>query len=100
MDHEEISAFITKMTAFCTLIIITCVLLSQLDVENVFLNGVLQEEVYMVLPLGVSHNLREVCKLKKVLYSLKQTPCAWFANFFDVLIFLGFHLVIMILHSL
>ena len=99
MDHEEISTFITKMTAFCTLIIITYVLLSQLDVENVFLNGVLQKEVYMVLPLGVSHNLREVCKLKKVLYSLKQTLCAWFANFFDVLIFLGFHLVIMILHS-
>ena len=99
MDHEETSAFITKMTAFCTLIIITYVLLSQLDVENVFLNGDLQEEVYMVLPPSVSHNLREVCKLKKVLYSLKQTPCAWFAKFFDVLIFLGFHLVIMILRS-
>ena len=100
MDHEETSAFITKMTAVCTFIIITYVFLSQLDVENVFLNGDLQEEVYMVLPRSVSHNLREVCNLKKVLYSLKQTHCAWFAKFSYMLIFLGFHLVIMILHSL
>ena len=85
MDHEKTSVFITKMTIVCILIIITYVLLSQMDVENVFLNGDLQEEVYMVLPPSVSHNLRKVSKLKKVLYSLKQTPCAWFSKFFDVL---------------
>lgn len=47
-----------------------------MDVKNVFLNGELKEEVYMIPPPGVSHNPNEVSKLKKALYSLKQVPRA------------------------
>lgn len=36
------------------------------------------------LPPGVSHNLGEVCRLKKTLYNLKQAPHAQFATFFDL----------------
>jgi hypothetical protein len=50
-----------------------------MDVNNVFLHGDLQEEVYMEQPLGyvdqTHHNL--VCRLKKTLYGLKQTSRAW-----------------------
>jgi len=42
------------------------------------LNGDLQEEVYMAPLSGVSHDSGYICKLKKELYGLKQTPCVWF----------------------
>ncbi|XP_058754773.1 uncharacterized mitochondrial protein AtMg00810-like [Vicia villosa] len=61
-----------------------------MDVKNAFLNGDLQEEVYMVPPQGVSHNQGEVCKLKKALYGLKQAPRAWFEKFTTVITSIGF----------
>jgi hypothetical protein len=57
--------------------------LHQLDIKNAFLNGDLEEEVYMEIPLGLetSSNVNRVCRLKKSLYGLKQSPWAWFDRF-------------------
>ena len=66
--------------------------LRQLDVKNDFLNGILHETVYMEQPPGYvdpRHPLH-VCKLKKTLYDLKQTPHAWFQRFSSFLLRLGF----------
>lgn len=93
MDYEETFAPIAKMTTIRTLITVASVRqwrISQLDVKNVFLNGDLQEEVYMAPPPGVSHDSGYICKLKKVLYDLKQAPRAWFEKFSVVISFLGF----------
>jgi hypothetical protein len=48
----------------------------QMDVKSTFLNGYLEEEVYMEKPEGVSltNNFEYVCKMKKALYGLKQAP--------------------------
>ncbi|GKB83804.1 putative RNA-directed DNA polymerase [Tanacetum coccineum] len=57
--------------------------LHQFDVKNALLHGELKKEVYMEAPLGISQHFKhgEVCKLKKSLYGLKQSPRAWFGRF-------------------
>ena len=53
--------------------------LHQVDITTAFLNGQLEEEVYMVQPEGFVSAGREhlVCRLKKGIYGLKQSPRCW-----------------------
>ena len=53
-----------------------------MDVKTTFLNGVIEEEVYIEQPQGFEVNDRwtHICKLKKALYGLKQAPRAWYGR--------------------
>lgn len=85
IDYLETFAPVAKMTTIRVLISLAANLgwkLQQLDVKNAFLHGDLEDEVFMELPLGFSHNKEgQVCRLKKALYGLKQSPRAWFGQF-------------------
>jgi len=63
-----------------------------MDVKPTFLNGVVEEEVYIEQPEGFETFDREshVCKLKQALYGLKQEPRAWYARINSYLTSLGF----------
>ncbi|KAK8954127.1 hypothetical protein KSP39_PZI001654 [Platanthera zijinensis] len=65
--------------------------LQQLDVKNAFLNGDLQEFVYMQQPPGFETTMESlVCCLKKSLYGLKQSRRAWFDKFSKTVSAVGF----------
>jgi hypothetical protein len=64
-----------------------------LDVKSVFLNGVLNEEIYVEQPAGFekSNSTNKVYLLKKALYGLKQAPTAWYNRLDNHLLSLGFN---------
>ena len=66
--------------------------LHQMDVKTAFLNGNLEEEVYIKQPEGFSSSEGEhlVCKLKKSIYGLKQSSHQWYFKFYEVITSFGF----------
>ena len=64
----------------------------QMDVKTAFLNGFLEEEVYMSQPEGfISKNKpNQVCKLKKSIYGLKQASRSWNIRFDETIKRFGF----------
>jgi hypothetical protein len=95
IDYDETFTLVAKMSTVKTLI--SCAAnfgwpLHQLDVKNTFLHGDLQEEVYMEIPHGLSKPdiVGKVCRLKKSLYGLKQSPRAWFDRFRRALCSMGY----------
>jgi len=64
----------------------------QMDVVTAFLNGILEEEVYIKQPDGfmVSGQEGKVCRLHKALYGLKQSPRCWNTVLHDFLVSMAF----------
>ena len=61
-----------------------------MDMKCAFLNGNITEDIYMQQPQDFFSNPYFVCRLKKSLYGLKQTPRAWYAKIDGFLLSLSF----------
>jgi hypothetical protein len=85
IDFEETFSPVAKMEAIRLLLAYACsknIKVYKMDVKSFFLNGELEEEVYIKQLEGFQllENTDYVCKLKKTLYGLKQAPKAWYSR--------------------
>jgi hypothetical protein len=85
IDFEETFSPVSRMEAIRLILAYACskkIKVYQMDVKSSFLNGELEEEVYIEQPEGFQLSEREdyVCRLKKALYGLKQAPRAWYSR--------------------
>eukprot|EP00253_Pinus_taeda_P015702 PITA_15702 len=84
-DYEETFAPVARMEtvrAVLSIIAQNKWKVYQMDVKSAFLNEVLMEEIYIEQPLSYEKKGQEnkVCRLKKALYGMKQTPRAWYSR--------------------
>lgn len=85
IDYFEVFASVARMDTIHMIISLATQnqwKIFQMDVKFSFLNGVLEEEVYIEQPSGYLQQGSEgkVYKLNKALYGLKQTPRAWYTR--------------------
>ncbi|KAL9253357.1 Retrovirus-related Pol polyprotein from transposon RE1-like protein [Drosera capensis] len=94
IDYEETFSPIAKLNILRVLISLVAHRswpLYQLDIKNTFLYCDLAETVYMFQPPGYeTAGENHVCRLRKSLYGLKQSPRAWFEKFNKVVQDIGF----------
>ena len=82
LDYDETFSPVVRFESLRTVIALAMqngMKMHQMDVTTAFLNGELQEEVYMKQPEGFVAEGQEdlVCKLKRSIYGLKQSPRCW-----------------------
>ncbi len=81
IDYNEVFAPVSKHTTLRTLLSLAAaedLELHQLDIKTAFLNGDLEDTIYMHQPEGYAEGGPSmVCRLRKSLYGLKQAPRAW-----------------------
>jgi hypothetical protein len=95
IDYEETFSHVDKYTSIRTTIALAANMkwkLHQMDVKTTFLNGIIEEEVYIEQPQGfeVEDIKTHVCKLKKAMYGLNQDLRAWYGRIGSFLTSLGF----------
>ena len=95
IDFGDIFSPVAKVTSIRLLLSIATAFdfeIEQIDVKTSFLHGDLEEEIYMKQPEGfmVKGKKELVCRLKKSLYGLKQSPRMWYQKFDTYIRGLGF----------
>ena len=95
IDFDQTYAPVARLESIRMLLAYACykkIKLFQMDVKSAFLNGLLEEEVYVKQPPGFEHEQYPdyVYKLKKALYGLKQAPRSWYKRLSKFLIKNGF----------
>ena len=95
INLEETYALVARLEAIRMLLAFASIMdfkLYQMDVKSVFLNGFIQEEVYVDQPPNFKNldKPNHVFKLKRALYDLKQAPRAWYERLSKFLLEKGF----------
>lgn len=95
VDYNETFAPVARYSSIRAIIFVAAQMgwrIHQMDVKTVFLNGVIEEEIYIEQPEGFEAHERDshVCRLKRALYGLKQAPRAWYSRIDSYLQSVGF----------
>ena len=95
VDYDEVFAPVARLESVRLLLAVAASAgwdVHHMDVKSAFLNGELEEEVYVQQPLGFAAAGKEhlVLRLDKALYGLKQAPRAWNTKLDACLVKLGF----------
>ncbi|CAI7889623.1 unnamed protein product [Closterium sp. NIES-53] len=88
VDYKELFSPVVKPTTLRTLLTGATIkgwVVKQMDVTTAFLNGILEEEIFLAQPEGFYDGSGRVLKLKKALHGLKQAPRQWYLKLRDVL---------------
>ncbi|KAH9686018.1 hypothetical protein KPL70_014192 [Citrus sinensis] len=98
VDYEETFSPVVRFASIRLILAIVAHLdleLHQMDVKTAFLNGELEEEIYMAQPQGfvIKGQERKVCKLKMFIYGLKQFSRQWNLKFHQAVISYGFRMI-------
>ena len=98
LDYEETFSPVVKFTSIRLIIAIVAYLdleLHQMDVKTAFLNGELEEEIYMEQPIGfiVKGQDQKVCKLHRSIYGLKQSSRQWYLRFHKAILTYDFKMI-------
>eukprot|EP01018_Ginkgo_biloba_P034444 Gb_39748 [translate_table: standard] len=85
IDYTETFVPVAKMDTIRTVLVVAAQdgwIIYQMDVKSAFLNGYVDEEIYVEQPQGfeIAGKENKVYKLKKALYGLKQAPRAWYSR--------------------
>ena len=85
IDYGETFSPVARYTSIRTIMALASMMkwdLHQMDVKKTFMNGVIEEEVYIEQPqvFEVENRVTHVYKLKKDMYGLKKAPRAWYGR--------------------
>ena len=98
IDYNDTFAPVARMSSMRTIVAIAAhegLSLETVDIDNAYLNGIIDAEVYVTQPQGFVHpdfkdTTRYVCALNKGLYSLKQAGNIWNAAIHSYILEMGF----------
>lgn len=88
IDYDETYSPVARYSSIRFLLAMAAkfnLIIHQMDAVSAFLQGDLQEEIYMRQPDGTNDNTGRVCRLKRALYGLKQSSRVWNDKLNDVL---------------
>ena len=93
LDYTETFAPVAKFASLRTVLALAAaedMEVHTMDVSSAFLNGDLDKEIYMAQPEGFAAGQEHLCRLKKSLYGLKQSPRQWYQKLHSTFVALGF----------
>ena len=95
IEYKETFALVMRYSSIRSILALSTRMgwkIHQMDVKTTFLNGFIEEEVYIEQPKGFEMIDREshACRVNRALYALKKEPRAWYTNIENYFTRLGF----------